>query len=164
MEKRSPDSAGGIFTSQHAAEIILALKSIRPKQGGISRPVINLIQAALEEFSIHLQVEDIAGGVLLFWQAQEDFNKSARLLNTLGTNLREPPLWEQGDVKWELTLLKPAGQTEGRRFLEECRNLVINLFGPESVAEFSFPSFSFRAPKVLKFLDELWRFYKTRHH
>ncbi len=134
---------------------------MRPKQGGISRPVINLIQASLEDFGIHLQVEDIAGGVLLFWQAREDFDKSNRLLSTLGANLREPPVWEEGYVEWELSMLKPARPEDGQEFLDECRKLVLTLFGEQSAIEMTYPTLSFHAPKVVKFLDELWRYYQT---
>lgn len=157
----APDQAGGFFTSQHAAEIIIALKSIRPKQGGITRPIINLIQASLEEFGIRLQLEDITGGVLLFWQTQEDFDKSDRLLNKVSENLHEPPVWDQGYVEWELSMLKPAGSNEGHVYLEECRNLVLALFGQKSAAEIEYPTLSFRAPKIIKFLDELWRYYQS---
>ncbi len=161
--EEAPDFAGGVFTSQHAAEIILALKSIRPKQGGISRPVINLIQATLEEFGIHLQVEDIAGGVLLFWQTQVDFDKSDRLLNEVSAKLREHPVWDQGFVEWELHLLKPSRQKEGQKLLEECRKLVVNMFGPQGAVELIYPTLSFHAPKILKFLDDLWEYYRAHN-
>ncbi len=147
--------------SRHAAEIIITLKSIRSKQGGISRPVINLIQASLEEYGIHLQVEDIAGGVLLFWQAKDDFDKSDRLLNEVSSKLREHPVWDQGFVEWELTILKPAGEQEGQVYLEECRKLVLHLFGSQSGVKMVYPNLTFRAPKVIKFLDELWRYYQS---
>ncbi len=108
-----------------------------------------------------MQLEDIAGGVLLFWKAKEDFDKSDRLLNEVSAKLREHPVWDQGFVEWELSVLKPAAQKEGQVFLEECRKLVFTLFGSQSDLKMVYPTLTFRAPKVIKFLDELWRYYQS---
>ncbi len=126
-----------------------------------TRPYITLIEQALNEFSIHLQVEDIAGGVLLFWQAREDFDNSTRALKGFGANLKVPPSWDEGSTRWTLALLKPAGPLGGPSILEAFRDIILALFGSASEVKVTGTTISFCAPAAVKFLDALWRYYRA---
>ncbi len=141
------------------AAIIATLKCPSAPKAAISRPYLSLIAGVLEELGIQLQVEDIDRGLLLFWQGEEDFNKTATTLRLLGGQLRGSP-WEKGFVPWGVTLLKPTGQVEAGRFLDECRTIVLALFGPDCAPEITGITLSFRVPATIKFFDTLRRYHR----
>ncbi len=138
--------------------IIATLKCPSAPKATISRPYLSLIAGVLEELDIQLQVEDIDRGLLLFWQGEEDFNKTATTLRSLGGQLRGSS-WEKGSVPWRVSLLKPTGQAEAGRFLDECRTIALALFGPDCAPEIMGITLSFRVPATIKFFDTLRRFH-----
>ncbi len=143
------------------AAIIATLKCPSAPKAAISRPYLSLIASMLEELDIQLQVEDIDRGLLLFWQGEGDFNKTATTLRSLGGQLRESS-WEKGSVPWRVTLLKPTGQADAQRVLEECRTTVLALFGPECCPEVTGVALSFQVSITLKFFDVLWRYHREK--
>ncbi len=140
--------------------MILTLKSVSPSSGEINCSVINLIRATIKEAGIHLQLEEIDDGLLLFWQTQDDFVKTTRLLVELGANLPEPPLWEKGYNEWELSILKPVEQQEGQLLLEESRTLIFNMFGAQTATQVTHPRLTFRLPTLVKVFEELWKYFR----
>ncbi len=143
------------------AVIIATLKCPSAPKAAISRPYLSLIAGVLEELGIQLQVEDIDQGLLLFWQDEEDLYKTITTLRSLGGQLRGSA-WEKGSVPWRITLLKPAGQADAQRVLEECRTTVHALFGPECYPEVTGVALSFQVPVTLKFFDVLWRYHHEK--
>ncbi len=146
--------------SPHPATVIVTLKCPSAPRGAIIRPHLSIITGALEDLGIHLQVEDIVGGLLLFWQAQEDFDRSVAILREFGDYMQASASWGKGSTLWRITLLKSPGIVEGQRVLATCRDLILALFGTPSTPEVTGAALSFRAPATIKMLDALWRYYR----
>ncbi len=147
--------------SRPAAAVIAALKSPGAPRPGISRPFNALLEQALAELGIHLQVEDIAGGLLLFWEDLADFARTTRALTMPETDLAAAN-WDKGAMLWRLTLLKPPEFTEVQRILGSCREVIIALFGPRSAPEVTGAALSFRTPADVNLLKAFWRRYQTQ--
>ncbi len=146
--------------SPQPAAVIVSLKCPGAPREAIIRPYLPLITGALEDLGIRLQVEDIMGGLLLFWQTQEDFDRSVGVLREFGDFLQAAASWGKGSTLWRITLLKAPGTVEGQRVLAACRDLILALFGTPSTPEVTGVTLSFRAPATVKMLDALWRFYR----
>jgi hypothetical protein len=143
-----------------SAAVIAALKSPGAPSDGISRPYAALLEQALGELGIHLQVEDIKGGLLLFWRERGDFNQTARILTATGTDIKAST-WDKGEMLWRLTLLKPPEFTEVQGILAACRDIVLALFGPRCTPEVTGPALSFRSPAEVNLLKAFWRRYSA---
>ncbi len=146
--------------SHPAPAIVAALKSPGAPFEGISRPYAALLEEALGELGIQLQVEDIKGGLLLFWRERGDFDRTAHILKATGTDIKASD-WDKGEILWRLTLLKPPGFTEVQGILAACRDMVLALFGPRCTPEVTGPALSFRSPAKLNLLKAFWRRYSA---
>ncbi len=140
--------------SKTPAAIVAALKCPSARREAIIRPYLALITDTLAELELHLQVEDIDQGVLLFWQRLEDFDQSVMLLQSFGGRLGGSS-WESGSVPWRMTMLKPTDPHDLHYVLEACRNSIIGLFGAPSNPEVNGIALTFQAPAAIKFLDAL---------
>ncbi len=149
--------------SPQPAAVIMSLKCPGAPREAIVRPYLPIITGALEDLGIQLLVEDIVGGLLLFWQRVEDFDRSMVILKEFGDFLRAAATWGKGSTLWRFTLLKAPGTVEGQRVLAACRDLILALFGAPSTPELTGVALSFRAPATIKMLDALWRFYRESH-
>ncbi len=158
-----PEPDRGLPMSPQPAAVIATLKCPGVPQEAIIRPHLSLLTGALEDLGIHLQVEDIVEGLLLFWQTQEDFDRSMGILREFGDFLRASASWGKGSTLWRFTLLKAPGTVEGLRVLTAFRDLILTLFGDPSTPEVTGAAISFRAPATIKMLDALWRYYRGPH-
>ncbi len=141
-------------TFNQPAAIVAAVKCPSARREAIIRPYLSLINDTLAELEIHLQVEDIDRGLLLFWHRQEDFDQSVRFLAGFGGRLGQSR-WDSGAVLWRLTVLKPTTPPEMREVLEACRTSIQGLFGSPSNLEINGIGLTFLAPAAIKFLDAL---------
>ncbi len=147
--------------SRSTAAIIATLKSPVAPRGGISRPFGTLLDTLLASLSIHLAVEDIEEGLLLFWDRQQDFDQTVRALTTPEVGLRDAS-WDKGEMLWRLTLLQPGDYTQVQGILGACRGIILSLFGTRSMPEVTGSALAFRAPADLNLLKAFWRKFQVR--
>ncbi len=138
--------------SETPATIIVALKCPGAPRKTIIRPYLAAISDILKDLTIHLQVEDIDQGLLLFWQDQEDFDRTTNHLQSL-EGLLGVSSWEKGSVLWRITLLKSTGQENAHQILDTCRAILLTLFGQQSAPEINKITLSFHIPTGFNFLD-----------
>ncbi len=141
--------------SRPAAAIIIAIKS-PDAPVGISRPFVALMGQVATDLGIHLQVEDIEGGLLLFLRDRADFDRVTKAMEDAGARVPDTA-WGNGARSWRLTLLKPEQPATRGHILETCKHLLAALLGPRGAAEIAETILTFRVPVGVNLLLAFWR-------